>query len=147
MTHTAAQAGPSGFSWSAALLGGSVAIAGGAFFGTLVATLSVRLLMARGNSAEQAYATLASSGITPLTSLSVLLGFLSGVAGGYVAAKYGGSRRMLQAVVAGACPILFTLVMYLSPSSQPGPPWYVAYTFVAPLLASVIGAAFCEKRI
>jgi hypothetical protein len=60
MTETAAQSGLSGFSWSAALLGGSVAIAGGAFFGTLVAAVSVRLLMAQGSSAEQAYATLAS---------------------------------------------------------------------------------------
>jgi hypothetical protein len=147
MTETTAQTGFPGFSWSAALLGGSVAIAGGAFFGTLVATLSVRLLMAQGSSADQAYATLASSGITPLTGLSVLLGFLSGVAGGYVAAKHGGNRRMLQAVVAGAYPILFTLVMYLSPSSQPGPTWYVVYTFVAPLLASVIGGAARAQRI
>jgi nitrate/nitrite transporter NarK len=135
------------FSWSAALLGGSVAIAGGAFFGTLISVVSVRLLMSRGSTAEQAYVTLASSGFTPLTSLSVLLALLSGVLGGYVAAKYGGERRMLQALVASACPILFTLVMYLSPSSQLGPAWYIVYTFVAPVVTSAIGAALCERRI
>jgi hypothetical protein len=138
---------PRQFTMSASVLGGAVAIAGGAFFGTLCANLSVWLLMARGIPAEQAYTVLASSGFTALTSLSVLLAFLSGIWGGYVSAKYGGMRVILQAFVASLFPILFALVMYLGPSSQSGPPWYVAYTFIGPVVASLIGAAFRGTRI
>jgi hypothetical protein len=140
---------PRAFIARASILGGSVAIAGAAFFGTATSIVYVRLQMARGVSAQQAYATLASSwyNFDPLVSLSVFLTLLAAGYGGYIAASFGGSRAMLQAAVAGMLPVIFYLVMYLNPESKLGPTWYVAYSLVSPVVASLAGAFFRDRRI
>ncbi|WP_426107833.1 hypothetical protein [Massilia sp. TSP1-1-2] len=108
------------FSWGASMMGGCVAIAGGAFFGTLLATVSMRLSMANGLSADQALATAAVYEISPLTILGPLLALLSEGAGGYVAAKLGGAKARTQALAASFLPVLFLAIMYVNPGSQFG---------------------------
>ena len=136
------------FSWGAATLGGCVAIAGSAFFGTLIASVSLRLSMAEGLSLEQANSALASGGVSVFTVLAPLLSLLAGVAGGYVAAKYGCAKALAQAAAASLFPLLFMAVMYVNPGSQSGPAWYVAYSLVSPVLASLAGGLFlCQTNL
>jgi hypothetical protein len=133
--------------WEGAVLGGSVAIAGGAFFGTLVAAISLRMTIAAGSSAEQAYSALATGTSWTSTILSALLTLAACFSGGYVAAKLAGSRPLVQAAAASLFPLLFTAVMYLNPASQPGPFWYIAYSVVSPVVASVVGGYVYAKQI
>lgn len=137
---------PEKISWSAALLGGCVAVAGGAFFGTLIATVSIRLAMILGYSVQQATMALMVPGINIVTGLGTMLNLLSGAAGGYVAAKYGNANLLTQSAAASVLPLLFMAVMYLNPGSQFGPDWYVAYSFLSPVFASVVGGWAYRKR-
>src|SRR5206468_12358128 len=59
--HDALPISPRAFLPSASIIGGAVAIAGGAFFGTACSVLSVRISMARGMTPAQAYASLATN--------------------------------------------------------------------------------------
>ncbi len=132
--------------WEAAVLGGSVAIAGGAVFGTLVAAISLRMTMASGLSAEQAYSEMAAAASWTTTILSAIFTLAACFGGGYVAAKFGGSRPLAQATAASLFPLLFMAVMYLNPSSQPGPFWYIIYTVVSPVVASLVGGYVYASR-
>lgn len=133
--------------WEAAVLGGSVAIAGGAFFGTLIATISLRMTIADGMSAEQAYSALATGSSWATTILSALVTLAAGFGGGYVAAKLAGSRPLAQAAAASLFPLLFTAVMYLNPASEPAPSWYVLYSVVSAVVASLVGGYVYAKQI
>lgn len=135
-----------GFSWSAAFVGGAVTVGCGAFFGTFSATLSVYLSMVSGSTPDQAYAAMATNYTSVLAMLSIVGGVLWGVVGGYVASKFEGTRAFGQAAVASIFPVLFALVMYVAPSSQPGPTWFVIYSFVSPLIASLFGGLLYAKR-
>ena len=132
--------------WEAALLGGSVAIAGGSFFGTLVAAISLRMTIASGSSAEQAYSALAAGASWTTTILSAFLTLAACFGGGYVAAKFGGSRPLAQATAASLFSLLFMAVMHLNPSSQSGPFWYIIYSVVSPVVASLVGGYVYAKR-
>lgn len=136
-----------GFGWGAALLGGATAIAGAAFFGTLLANLTVRMAMTNGLSRDQAYASLASSS----TSITVLLTLLTiavpGAVGGYFSAKHGRGHPLVQGGGAGAIALLFVVVMYFNPSSQPGPPWFVAISVITPLASSLLGSLLYRRQI
>jgi hypothetical protein len=138
---------PRGFGWGAAILGGAVAIGGAAFFGTLVANVVVRMAIANGSSREQAFAALASGGASVVAFLSLLAVAIPGVAGGYLSAKYGRGRALAQAGAAGAIALSFVIVMYFNPSSQPGPPWFVALSLLAPLASSLLGGLLYARRI
>ncbi len=134
------------FSWGAAILGGCVAIAGGAFFGTLVSTVSVRLAMADGLSVEQANSAYMGSGFSLLTIVPLILTLLSEAAGGYVAAMFGRTKAFAHAAGASMLPLLFLAIMWGNPSSQFGPLWYTALSFLSPVLASLAGAYLFTKR-
>src|SRR4051794_128559 len=147
MTETTTASKPRAFLPSASIIGGAVAIAGGAFFGTACSVLSVRPSMARGMPPAQAYASLATNRFDALSGLSMVLSFLAAAYGGYIAAKHGGARTTLQALAAGLLPIAFTLVMYSSPGSRLGSTWEIIYSLVSPVVASAIGAAFLHRRM
>lgn len=134
------------FSWAASLLGGCVAIAGAAFFGTLVANLSMFMSMAGGMSAEQANATLMTEGMLLTTMLAPLLSFMAAAAGGYVAARLGSARALAQAAVSSLFPLLFLAVMYFAPGSHFGSPGAFAVAVLAPVVASLAGGYLYAKR-
>ena len=135
------------FGWGAALLGGAVAIAGAAFLGTLAANVRLRMSLAEGQSTEQAYAALAASSgpMDVLLSLATLA--LPCAAGGYLSAKRGRGHALVQAGVAGAVALLFVVVVYLNPSSQPGPQWFIGLSLVTPVFSSVLGGWLYVRKI
>ena len=147
MEPFATTARPADISWGAAILGGCVAIAGGAFFGTLIGNVALRLFMADGLSYAQAWSAMMAYILTPWAIMSALMSLLTGLAGGYVSAAFGGPRAVAQAAWASVLPLLFLAVMYFNPSSQFGPMWHEVYEFGSPVLASMAGGYLYARRM
>ena len=143
--HQASNANPQ-FLWRPSLLGGMAAIGIAALFGTLVSNVSLWIYLAKGLTAQEAYARMGGFGFsspTELLSFAVLL--LAGFSGGYSSALYGGSRHVLQAFVAGAVSTTFFIVMGLGPSNPPIPAWYAALHFTLLLASSLAGGYLCAR--
>ena len=137
---------PSSFSWSAALLGAAVGIAGPAYSGTLLGNVVLWIYLGQGRSVQEAYAYIGQYSLT----LPMAFGFVTGVGfaitSGWVSAAYGRGASLLQGLAAGFFAASFSAIMLLNPSSDSIPYWYKAASLVFPILGSVVGAyAYARK--
>ncbi len=131
------------FLWLPSLVGGMAAIGIAALFGTMVSNASLWVYLARGLTAQEAYGQMGGFGFaspTELLSLFVLL--FAGFSGGYSSALYGGSRGVLQALVAGVASTTFFIVMSAGPANPPIPAWYAALHFALLIASSLAGGYF-----
>lgn len=134
------------FGWGASLVGGLFAVGAGAFFGTVYNMLGMRTLMVLGLSVDQAQAWLVPSYSLYSLSLWVVSGVVPSTIGGYLAAKHGGGRPLVQGLAVGMVELLFIVTMRLAPGFQPGPVWYGAISILMPVAAGVIGGALYGSR-
>jgi hypothetical protein len=124
--------------WPAALLGGAVAIAATAFFGTLVTNLALWILIGRGVPLQEAYSELFYS--TEQIVVGQAVGFLCNAAGGYAAASLASTRPVTHGLIAGATSLVFVLVTYATPAASSYPVWMAVWNFIIPLPAAMLGA-------
>lgn len=134
------------FGWSASLAGGLFAVGGGAFFGTLSNVLVWRRLVAQGLSSDQAYAALTKEYYLFFACLSIISMGVSVFVGGYLAARYGGGRPVVQGAVAGLTELIFVISMFLTPASQPTPSWFVAASLLIPIVVGAAGGALYGRK-
>jgi len=133
----------SNFLWLPSLVGGMAAIGIAALFGTLVSNASLWVYLARGLTAQEAYGRMGGFGFaSPTEILSLIVLVFAGFSGGYSSALYGGSRRVLQAFVAGVVSITFFVVMSAGPANPPIPAWYAALHFALLIASSLAGGYF-----
>jgi hypothetical protein len=133
-----------GLRWQAAFLGGAVAIAASAFFGTLESNILLWVLTQRGMSPQEAYAQLFESTGANLASAAV--DFLCNAAGGCVASSLASKRFIVYGIAVGVISLLFVGVMYSTPISYPSNAWTVAYSVLIPVPAAVLGGYFHARR-
>jgi hypothetical protein len=126
-----------GLSWRAAFLGGAVAIAATAFFGTLESNITLWVLTQRGLSAQEAYGQLFDS--TGQNFVSAIVNFLCNAVGGYTASSLASKRFVVHGISAGVISLLFVAVMYATPISYPSNAWTVAWLVLIPVPAAVLG--------
>ena len=136
------------FGWRAALIGGGLLLGGDAFFGTLIFNLQLRLLLALGLSVNQAWAAIWANGVTfsPWWAIALLPQLATACAGGYVSAQYGRGTSWVQGAAAGACGLLFILVMRLNPTSASVPPLIDIISTATPLLGGLAGGLIYARR-
>ena len=119
--------------WRAAALGAAVAIALTAIVGTAVSVLIQWALVFRGYSPQAAYASMFSS--ASFIVLGHILGTIYNGVGGYTAASLTASRPIAHGAAAGVGGLLFAVVVFAGPISNPLPFWSVALWFVVPIPA------------
>ena len=134
------------FSWRSALLGAAVGIAGPAYFGTLFSNVTLRVLLGRGHSLQEAYAFLFQYSFSfPVIANLVAEVFFS-IACGWVSAAYGRGAPIVQGIAAGLLAVSFTIIMFLSPTGGAMPLLFRAISLIVPVLGSIAGAyAFARK--
>lgn len=131
-------------SWRAALFGGAVAIAASAFFGTLVANVTLWYLTLRGLPLQEAYSALFES--TEQIVIGQAVGFLCNAGGGYAAASMASRRVVLHSMLAGAASLVFVAVAYATPTAGSHPMWMVVWNFLLPLPAAILGGFLRARR-
>jgi hypothetical protein len=135
---------PTNLSWRAALIGGSVVIAGNAISGTLIANLTLLAYGYAGRSAQDAYAVI-SSYTSPVAFLVYALSICAGFFGGYIAVQYGQGNPIRQAIAAGVVGSSFVLVMLLGPET-PQPAWATGLLLAMPILSCLTGGYIYSRR-
>jgi len=133
-----------GLNWPAALLGGAVAIAATAFFGTLVSNLALLILMWRDVPFQEAYSELFYS--TEQIVIGQAVAFLCNAAGGYAAASLTSPRPVTHGLIAGATSLVFVLVTYATPVASSYPVWMAVWNFMIPLPTAMLGAYVRARR-
>ena len=132
--------------WRAAFLGGAVAIAASAFFGTLVANITLWVLVLRGVPLEQAYADMWTSISSILIGEAVTI--LCNAAGGYAAASLASTRFVVHSFLAGAMNLVFGVIAYATPMPTAAniPFWMVIWNFMVPVPAALLGGYIYARR-
>ena len=140
------QVEPHQFSWRGALLGAAVGIAGPAYIGTLITNVTVRLLLAQGYSAAEAYAYIGEITLSLPAILMLISGILFALLGGFVSASFAPNRSLAQGLSAGLIVLSFMLIMLIGPSSNPGPLWSMLLEYCIAVLGSIGGAYAYARR-
>ena len=119
---------------------------GSALLGTLGTNLALRLYLAGGQTAQEAYSQFGFSLRSPAEQLSLAVLLVAGFTGGFVSAAYGSGRHILQGLAAGLVGALFFAAMSLAPLGPQPPRWYVALTLACTLASSVLGGYASGRR-
>jgi hypothetical protein len=135
------------FGWKSAFIGGTSAIGIGSITGTLSSNLILNYFLLKGYPLEQAYVQLNSTYYSAfLLVLSGLFDISAGLIGGYVSAKFGSGRHLLQGFAAGTIWLMFMFTMFLSPQSNFGSFGYMVASSAIPILSSTLGGYVYAKR-
>lgn len=121
-----------------------MAIAASAFFGTLVANVTLWYLTFRGLPLQEAYSALFES--TEQIVIGQAVGFLCNAAGGYAAVSMASTRPVLHSGVAGVLSLAFVAVAYATPTAGSHPMWMVLWNFLIPLPAAIVGGYLRARR-
>ena len=131
-------------SWRAVTLGAASAIALNATLGTAVALVAQWVLVWRGLSPQVAYASLFHS--PGFIAFEHFFSFFYFAVGGSVASSLAASRPIAHGVAAGVASLLFSVVAFAGPMSNPLPFWSVAFWFAIPIPAAVFGAFLYARQ-
>jgi len=131
-------------SWRAVTLGAAVAIALTAIVGTAVSVLIQWALVLRGLSPQAAYGSMFSS--PSFIILGHILGAIYNGVGGYTASSLAGSRPIAHGAATGVGGLLFAVVVFAGPISNPLPFWSVALWFLVPIPTAIVGAHLYARQ-
>ena len=142
MTENMPQATRS-FSWKAALLGGSAAIASSMFVGGVRANLALSTCTGEGKSIDACFGSLQTNVQMAITlAVAAACSLLGGAAAGSLV----GHKAALHGLAAGVVSAAFIAVMHLSPMSFPVPAWFGSAMLVIPVVFSPLGAQLFRKN-
>jgi hypothetical protein len=126
------------------LLCGICAIGISCFLGSVFAGIWLRVAMWNGASLQEAYAALMASSGSVGYWFALLPQAFAGAIGGYIAAR-GGAKPVAYATLSSLVYLSFVGAMYINPSSQVAPFWYLLISLVLPVVAAAIGGALYAR--
>lgn len=127
------------------LLGGLCAIGISCFCGSILAGIWLRVAMWNGASLQEAYATLMASWGSPGYWLALVPQAVATAIGGYIAAR-GGDKPVGYAVLSSFVYLSFVGTMYINPSSQVAPFWYLLISLVIPVFSAALGGVLYARK-
>jgi hypothetical protein len=134
------------FSLRAAFLGAAVGIAGPAYFGTVISNVSLRVLLAQGQSVAEAYAQIGKFDLSLPFTLSMICDVFFAIACGYVSASLGNGRHLIQGLTSSLIVCSFILVMLINPSGNTSPYWYIWAGVGISIIGGIAGAYAYQRK-
>jgi hypothetical protein len=144
-SHTSAESSLYVAGFRAVLLGGLCAIGISCFYGSVFAGIWLRVSMWNGASLQEAYAALMASSGSPGYWMAMVSQALAGAIGGYIAAR-GGDKPIAYATGSSLVYLSFVGVMYINPSSQAVPFWYLLLSLVVPIVSAALGGVLYVRK-